>query len=107
MTRSVVSLLDAAGYLRDLPGSDPDLLALEAMGCFRGGVFDPGPEGAYIVRCWQLADERSPAGPRELLAELVLAAHAHPGAPAISVPHQAPAPDTALEAARPSVQGRR
>ena len=63
VARSVVSLLDAAGYLRDLPDDDPDLLALEAMGCFGGGVFDPGPGGAYIVREWQLADERSPAGP--------------------------------------------
>jgi hypothetical protein len=88
VARSVVSLLDAAAYLRELPDGDPDLLALEAMGCFRGDVFDPGPEGALIVRGWQLADERS-AGPRELLAELVLAAHANPRPPAISVPHQA------------------
>ena len=88
VARSVVSLLDAAAYLRELPDGDPDLLALEAMGCFRGDVFDPGPEGALIVRGWQLADERS-AGPRELLAELVLAAHANPRPPAISVPNQA------------------
>ena len=45
---SVVSLLDAAGYLRDLPDDDPDLLALEAMGCFRDGAFNPGPEGAIM-----------------------------------------------------------
>jgi len=50
VARSVVSLLDAAAYLRELPDDDPDLLALEATGCFRGGVFDPGPEGAHIVR---------------------------------------------------------
>jgi hypothetical protein len=99
VARSVVSLLDAAGYLRDLPDDDPDLLALEAMGCFGGGVFDPGPGGAYIVRGWQLADERSSAGPRELLAELVLAAHANPGTPPISVPRQAPALETAPEPA--------
>ena len=103
VARSVVSLLDAAGYLRDLPDDDPDLLALEAMGCFGGGVFDPGPGGAYIVRGWQLADERSPAGPRELLAELVLAAHANPGTPPVSVPRQAPA----LDAAQPPVPARR
>ena len=107
MARSVVSLLDAAGYLRDLPDSDPDLLALEAMGCFRGGVFDPGPEGAYIVRAWQLTDERSPAGPRELLTELVLAAHANPGAPAISIPRQAPAPEATLGAGQPPAPVRR
>ena len=90
VARSVVSLLDAAAFLRDLPEDDPDLLALEAMGCFGGDVFDPGPEGAYIVRGWQLADERS-AGPHELLAELVRAAHASPVTPAVSVPRQAPA----------------
>jgi hypothetical protein len=107
VARSVVSLLDAAGYLRDLPDDDPNLLALEAMGCFRGGVFDPGPGGAYIVRGWQLADERSPAGPRELLAELVLAAHANPGAPAISVPRQASALEAASGAGQPPAPVRR
>ena len=99
VARSVVSLLDAAGYLRDLPDDDPDLLALEAMGCFRGSVFDPGPVGAHIVREWQLADERSSAGPRELLAELVLAAHANPGTPPVSVPRQALALETTPEPA--------
>lgn len=94
VSRSVVSLLDAAAYLLDLPEDDPDLQALEAMGCFSGGVFDPGPEGANIIRVWQLADEWS-AGPRELLAELVRAAHGHPGTPAISVPQQARARETA------------
>ncbi len=102
VARSVVSLLDAAAYLNDLPEDDPDLLALEAMGCFGGGVFDPGPEGANIIRGWQLADEWS-AGPRELLAELVRAAHGNPGPPAhgnpgppaVSVPQQARAPMTA------------
>jgi len=93
--RSVVSLLDAAAYLRDVPDDDPDLQALEAAGCFRGNAFDPGPEGALIVRGWQLADESS-AGPRDLLAGLARAAHrARPGAehaiPAatIGVPRQA------------------
>jgi hypothetical protein len=85
--RSVVSLLDAVGYLRELPDDDPDLLTLEAMGCFRGDAFDPGLEGASIVRGWQLADERS-AGPRELLAELARAAHASPGPPVASVPRK-------------------
>ena len=88
VARSVVSLLDAAAYLADLPADDPDLLALEAMGCFGSGVFDPGPEGANIIRGWQLADEWS-AGPRELLTELVRAAHGNPGTPAVSVPQQA------------------
>ncbi len=89
VARSVVALLDAAAYLRDVPDDDPDLLALAAAGCFASGVFDPGPEGADIIRSWQLADEpmtgsRGPrklladpcdllAGPRELLAELVRA----------------------------------
>jgi hypothetical protein len=102
VARSVVSLLDAAAYVRDLPDDDPDLLTLEARGCFSGGVFNPGPAGAYIIRGWQLADKRS-AGPCELLAELIWAAHGHPDPPAISVPRQAPAP----EAARPFPAGLR
>ncbi len=90
--RSVVSLLDAAAYLQPIPDDDPDLLALEAMGCFAGGAFDPGPEGTEIVKHWQLADEAS-AGPRDLLAEVVRAAHSKPGAAAISVPRQASTPE--------------
>jgi hypothetical protein len=41
VARSVVSLLDAAAYLPGIPEDDPDLLALQAMGCFRSGAFDP------------------------------------------------------------------
>lgn len=89
VARSVVALLDAVAYLRDVPDDDPDLLALEAVGCFAGGVFDPGAEGADVVRSWQLADELS-AGPRDLLTELVRAAHqASPATTAISIPRQA------------------
>jgi hypothetical protein len=108
VARSVVSLLDAAAYLLDLPEDDPDLLALEAMGCFTGGAFDPGPEGANIIRGWQLADEWS-AGPRELLAELVRAAHGNHGTPAVSVPQQVRPIQTArsFSAGRPFSAGRR
>jgi hypothetical protein len=103
--RSVVSLLDAAAYLRELPDDDPAIAALEAAGCFANSVFDPGPEGWIIIRDWQLADGAS-AGPADLLARLVhaagrdgprshLASLAMPLAPspagAISVPRQ-PAP---------------
>jgi hypothetical protein len=42
---SVVSLLDAAAYLQDVPDDDPDLLALEAMGCFGGGALRSRPGG--------------------------------------------------------------
>lgn len=90
--RSVVSLLDAAVYLRHVPDDDPDLLALEAMGCFGGGAFDPGPKGTEIVRGWQLAD-RASAGPRDLLAELVRAAHSKPGAAVLGIPRQAGTPE--------------
>ena len=100
VARSVVALLDAADYLRDVPGDDPNLLALEAAGCFAGGVFDPGPGGADIIRSWQLADELS-AGPGDLLAELVWAAHhASPATTAISIPRQASAVTHAREPAR-------
>jgi hypothetical protein len=71
--RSVVSLLDAAAYLGDVPDDDPDIVTLDAAGCFRGEAFDPGPEGALLVREWQLADVAS-AGPRDLLTGLARAA---------------------------------
>ena len=71
--RSVVSLLDAAAYLQDVPDRDPHIRALEAAGWFRGGVFVPGPAGAAIIREWQLADTAT-AGPVELLAALAEAA---------------------------------
>src|ERR1035438_7474770 len=69
VARSVVCLLDAVAYLQDVADDDPGIAALAAAGCFRGDAFDPGPEGAALVRDWQLADERS-AGPADLLAGL-------------------------------------
>jgi hypothetical protein len=98
VARSVVSLLDTAAYLRDLPDSDPNLVALEKAGCFRGAGFDPGPEGAVVIRDWQLADEQS-AGPGELLSALAGAAtRTPPGGPTdpaaaanIAIPPQASA----------------
>jgi hypothetical protein len=110
VARSVVSLLDAAGYSRELRDDDPSLVALDAAGCFTGGFFDPGPEGWAIVRGWQLADEAS-AGPEDLLVLLARAAPrdglsphrdgraahlAGPVQPAIGIPRQAgPATDRA------------
>jgi hypothetical protein len=99
VARSVVSLLDAAGYADGLPDDDPRITALDAAGCFTGGIFDPGPKGWDIVRKWQLADEAS-AGPEELLAQLARAAsHDAPAAhvaslagsaaQAITIPRQA------------------
>ena len=73
---SVVSLLDAAGYARGLPDDDPAIAALDAAGCFTGGIFDPGPVGWNIVREWQLA-EKATAGPEDLLAQLAQAATHH------------------------------
>jgi hypothetical protein len=85
VARSVVSLLDAAGYARSLPDDDPAIVALDAAGCFTGGIFDPGPQGWTIVREWQLADEAS-AGPEDLLAQLAQAASHHaPPAPMSSL----------------------
>jgi len=89
--RSVVALLDAAVYMLEIPDDDPDILALQAAGCFRGGVFDPGPKGTDLTRRWQLGDVPT-AGPRDLLAALVRAAHGRPDAPAIIIPRQAAAP---------------
>jgi len=89
--RSVVSLLDAAAYLRDVRDRDPRIRALEVAGCFRGGAFDPGPVGAAIIREWQLADEAT-AGPDELLAALAEAALAHSARRLAAVPPQVPPP---------------
>jgi hypothetical protein len=99
VARSVVSLLDAAGYAQDLPDDDPRIAALDAAGCFTGGIFDPGPEGWTIVREWQLADVAS-AGPEDLLAQLARAASRHapaahmsslatPAPQVIAIPRQA------------------
>jgi hypothetical protein len=89
VARSVVSLLDAAGYADGLPDDDPGITALDAAGCFTAGIFDPGPEGSDIVRKWQLADEAS-AGPEELLAQLARAAsHDGPAAHLASLPGSA------------------
>jgi hypothetical protein len=73
VARSVVSLLDAAAYAEGLPDDDPVLAALDAAGCFTGGLFNPGPEGWLIVRGWQLADEAT-EGPEDLLGQLARAA---------------------------------
>jgi len=95
VTRSVVSLLDAACYLERIPDSDPQIAALDAAGCFRGGAYDPGPEGWPIVTEWQLADQ-STAGPADLLAELVRVAPARRRSPAAAKAGQtAQAPQTA------------
>jgi hypothetical protein len=84
--RSVIALLDAASYLRDVPDSDPDIVALERAGCFHGDTFDPGPVGAGIVRGWQLADEIT-GGPRDLLSALAAAAdHSAAGGSAPELP---------------------
>jgi hypothetical protein len=86
VARCVVSLLDAAAYLREVPDDDPALRALDLAGCFRGGVFDPGPEGAALVRDWQLADEQT-AGPTDLMIALAKAAtRTPPGGPLAPVP---------------------
>src|SRR5271154_3342019 len=91
VARSVVSLLDTAMYLQDVPDDHPDILALEAGGCFLGDVFYPGPEGAVIVREWQLA-RKPPAGSRCLLAALAQAVG--PLKPIIG-PERRPGPATA------------
>jgi hypothetical protein len=83
VAHSVVALLDAAAYLRDVPDDDPEIRALDAARCFSGGAFDPGHDGAAIIRGWQLATETS-AGPRNLLTALARAAAAP--APAVPVP---------------------
>jgi len=86
VARSVVSLLDAAAYLRDIPDDHPAMRTLADAGCFDTGVFDPGPEGEVIIRDWQLADKQT-AGPAALLAALAAAAPDRTP-PGITIPAQ-------------------
>jgi hypothetical protein len=98
VARSVVCLLEAAAYLQTVPDDDPDIAALTAVGCFRGGTFAPGPEGAMLVRKWQLADERS-AGPADLLTQLAQAAAA-PQPTQVPQPTHVPQPPASARAPR-------
>jgi len=77
VARSVVCLLDAAIYVSHLPEDDPHLVTLEAAGCFSADAFDPGPEGAALIRQWQLADKATADAP-DLLASLAQAAQSTP-----------------------------
>ncbi|HKB31867.1 MAG TPA: hypothetical protein VKD26_13670 [Streptosporangiaceae bacterium] len=67
--RCVLALIDAAGYVRELPGDDPYVAALAVAGCFAGSSFEPGVEIRDFIRGWQY-DDRPAAGPRDLLGAL-------------------------------------
>jgi|GEM_PF-6011428 len=92
VARNVVSLLDAAAYLSGVPDDLPAIAALDAAGCFGRGAFEPGTEGAVIVRDWQLADRQS-AGPQDLMSALAAAAGRTPpdGRVHVVIPAQLPA----------------
>jgi hypothetical protein len=70
--RCAAALLDAAAYVAGLTEDDRDLGLLDRGGCFRGNVFDPGPKGISITRCWQFGDGPC-ADPRDLIAALAVA----------------------------------
>jgi hypothetical protein len=65
----VLALIDAAAYIRELPGDDPCVAALAVAGCFASGSFEPGTETRDFIRRWQF-EERPSAGPRDLLGAL-------------------------------------
>jgi len=65
----VLALIDAAAYIRELPGDDPWVAALTAAGCFAGGCFVPSEEMRDLIRRWQF-DLRWSAGPKDLLSAL-------------------------------------
>jgi hypothetical protein len=67
--RCTAALLDAAAFAATLSDDDPDLAALTQGGCFRGPVFDPGPEGISLARWWQFG-EAANARPRDLISAL-------------------------------------
>jgi hypothetical protein len=66
--RCALALLDAAVYVEGLRDDDPHIAMLDRRGCFGpfgADAFDPGPEGARLIRSWQGGE------PRELLDALV------------------------------------
>lgn len=50
--RSALALLDAAAYAESLPGDDPLIDLLVKAGFFDLGTFEPGEEGARLIRDW-------------------------------------------------------
>lgn len=70
--RCAAALLDAAAYAAALADDDRGLALLARGGCFRGQVFDPGPNGVSITRWWQYRDVPQ-AGPQDLIAALATA----------------------------------
>lgn len=86
----VLALIDAAVYVRALPGDDPCVAALAMAGRFANGRFEPGTEARDFIRRWQFVELPS-AGPRDLRGALAArcAARQHaalmpPGPPADS-----------------------
>jgi hypothetical protein len=67
----VLALIDAATYIRELPGDDPCVAALVAAGLFAGGAFKPDDETRDFIRRWQFVDRPS-GGSRDLLRALAL-----------------------------------
>jgi hypothetical protein len=84
----VLALIDAAAYVRELPGDDPCVAVLAMAGCFANGGFDPGVAGRDFIRRWQFVD-RPTAGPRDLLAALAARCAAH-RPPALPPPGEPP-----------------
>jgi hypothetical protein len=70
--RCAAALLDAAAYVAALTDDDRGLAMLARGGCFRGQVFDPGPNGVSIARWWQYRDVPQ-ASPADLIAALAAA----------------------------------
>lgn len=84
--RCALALIDAALYARHLDDGDRLVLRLDAAGCFVHGRYCPGVEGERMIRFWHY-NERSTAGPVELLSKLAEAAE-RSLAPQVVVPMQ-------------------
>lgn len=99
--RSVLALRDAAACIEALPDDHPDLAKLAGVGCFRGGVFNPGRAGLAVVRGWELADQPT-GGRQDILAALAITActPVPPPVPARVLP-PVPAPITTAPQAMP------
>jgi hypothetical protein len=70
--RSAIALIDAAGYVLELPETDRVVVRMTMAGCFTTGRFDPGPAGERLIEHWHRTEPGG--GPADLLAAVATVA---------------------------------